>query len=72
MYKTPTQSTSFALVYGVKAVLPLELQIPSFRIAIKEGLMEYENHSLCLAELEALDEKRLQAQQSLNAIKLVC
>ena len=58
-YKTPTQSTPFALVYGVEAVLPLELQIPSLRITIQEGLTEDENHKLCLAELEALDEKRL-------------
>ena len=65
-YKTPTQSTSFALVYGVEAVLPLELQIPSLRIAIQEGLTEDENHKLRLAELEALDEKRLQAQQKLE------
>ena len=61
-YKTPTQSTSFALVYGVEAVLPLELQIPSLRITIQEGLTEDKNHKLRLAELEALDEKRLQAQ----------
>ena len=65
-YKTPTQSTPFALVYGVEAVLPLELQIPSFRIAMQEGLTEDENHKLRLDELEALDEKRLQAQQRLE------
>ncbi|GAA0149118.1 hypothetical protein LIER_08377 [Lithospermum erythrorhizon] len=33
MYRTPTQSTPYALVYGVEAVLPLELQIPSLRNA---------------------------------------
>ena len=33
-YKTPTQLTSFAMVYGVEAVLPLELQIPSLFIAL--------------------------------------
>jgi len=27
-YKTPTQSTPFALVYGVKVMLPIELQNP--------------------------------------------
>jgi len=59
-YKSPTQS--IPLVYGIDAVLPLELQIPSLRIAIQEGLTEDENHKLRLAELEALDEKRLQAQ----------
>ncbi|CAM8890588.1 unnamed protein product [Rhodiola kirilowii] len=65
-YKTPTQATPYALVYGVEAVLPLELQIPSMRIAIQEGLNSDENDKLRLAELEALDEKRLQAQQSLQ------
>jgi len=60
-YKASTQSTPFALMYGVKAVLPLELQILSLRIAIQEGLTENENHKLRLAKLEALDEKRLLA-----------
>ena len=64
-YKTPTQSTHFALVYRVEVVLPLELQIPSLRIAIQEGLTEDENHKFRLAELEALDENILQAQQKL-------
>ncbi|CAM8886700.1 unnamed protein product [Rhodiola kirilowii] len=65
-YKTLTQATPYALVYGVEAVLPLELQIPSMRIAIQEGLSSDKNDKLRLAELEALDEKRLQAQQSLQ------
>jgi len=65
-YKTPTQSTPFTLVYEVEAVLPLELQIPSLRIAIQKGLTEHENHKLRLSELEALDEKRLLAQQKLE------
>jgi len=34
----PTRSVPFALVYGVDAVLPLELQIPSLRIAIQKRL----------------------------------
>ena len=62
-YKTATQSTPYALVYGVESILPLELQIPSLRVAIQEGLTNDENDRLRLAELEALDEKRLQAQQ---------
>ncbi|XP_019160960.1 PREDICTED: uncharacterized protein LOC109157567 [Ipomoea nil] len=67
-YRTPTQSTPYSLVYGVEAVLPLERQIPSLRLAIQEGLTDEENAKLRLAELEALDEKRLQAQQSLEPI----
>ncbi|XP_019167861.1 PREDICTED: uncharacterized protein LOC109163566 [Ipomoea nil] len=65
-YRTPTQSTPYSLVYGVEAVWPLERQIPSLRLAIQEGLTDEENAKLRLAELEALDEKRLQAQQSLE------
>jgi len=42
-------------------VPPLELQIPSFGIAMWEGLTEDENHKFRLDELKALDEKRLQA-----------
>ena len=33
-YKTPMQSTPYALVYGVEAVLPLEIQIALLRVAI--------------------------------------
>ncbi|KAK3011678.1 hypothetical protein RJ639_010858 [Escallonia herrerae] len=65
-YRTPTQATPYSLVYGVEAVLPLEQQIPSLRIAIQEGLTSEDNARLHLEELEALDEKRLEAQQRLE------
>ncbi|KAL0411999.1 UNVERIFIED_CONTAM: hypothetical protein Slati_3789600 [Sesamum latifolium] len=64
--RAPTQSTPYALVYRVETVLPLEQQIPSLRIAIQEGLTEEENAHIWLEELEALDEKRLAAQQRLE------
>ena len=53
-------------MYGVEAVLPLESQIPSLRMAIQEGLTDEENAKLRLQELEALDDKRLEAQQHLE------
>ena len=65
-YKTLTQSTPYTVVYGVEAVLHLEIQIPSLRIATLEGVSVNENHKLCLVELESLDEKRLHAQQKLE------
>ncbi|XP_075107210.1 uncharacterized protein LOC142180168 [Nicotiana tabacum] len=65
-FRTAIQSTPYSLVYGVEAVLPLEQQIPSLWIAIQEGLTFEENAQLRLAELEALDEKRLEAQQKLE------
>ena len=66
IYRTPTQATPYSLVYGVEAILPLEHQIPSLRIAIQEGLYNEDNVRLRLEELEALDEKRLEAQQCLK------
>ena len=65
-YRTPTQATRYSLSFGVEVVLPLECQIPSLRLAIQDGLTEEENDRLCLVELEALDEKRLEAQQNLE------
>ncbi|GKU96286.1 hypothetical protein SLEP1_g9534 [Rubroshorea leprosula] len=44
-HRTPTKATPYSLVYGVEAVLPLECQIPSLRIAIQEGLTDEQNPS---------------------------
>nr|XP_016445899.1 PREDICTED: uncharacterized protein LOC107771088 [Nicotiana tabacum] len=65
-YRTLTQATPYSLIYGVEAVLPLERQISSLRLANQEGLTDEENARLRLEELEALDEKKLEAQQSLE------
>uniref|UniRef100_A0A803MYT4 Uncharacterized protein n=1 Tax=Chenopodium quinoa TaxID=63459 RepID=A0A803MYT4_CHEQI len=43
-----------------------QVQIPSLRIAIQEDVTSDENDKLRLAELEALDEKRLQDQHKLQ------
>ncbi|XP_015167815.1 uncharacterized protein [Solanum tuberosum] len=56
-YRTPTQATPYSLDFGVEALLPLERQIPSLRLAIQEGITEEENARLRLAELETLDER---------------
>ncbi|KAK4593735.1 hypothetical protein RGQ29_017731, partial [Quercus rubra] len=47
-------------------ILLLECQIPSLIIAIQESLSNEENFHLRLEELEALDEKRPEAQQCLE------
>lgn len=64
--RTPTQATPYSLVFGGEEVLPLEVQIPSLRIAIQESLTEEESAIIRLAELETLDERRLQVQQNLE------
>ncbi|KAG9453450.1 hypothetical protein H6P81_006354 [Aristolochia fimbriata] len=65
-FRTPTQSTPYSLVYGSEAVLPLDVQLPPLRIAVREGLTTEECAQLRLAELESLDEQRLEAQQRLE------
>ncbi|KAF3653604.1 hypothetical protein FXO38_15570 [Capsicum annuum] len=65
-YRTPTQATPYSLAFEVEAVFPLKRQIPSLRLTIQEGLTNEENAKLHLAELEAFDEKRLEAQQNLE------
>jgi hypothetical protein len=32
------QATSYSLVYGSKAILPLEVQLPSLRVAVHEEI----------------------------------
>ena len=40
--RTATKATLFSLEYGCEAVLPLEIQIPSLRIAIASSMTEEE------------------------------
>ena len=56
----------FSLVYGCEAVIPLEIQMPSLRVALMTKITLEDNDRLRLQELEALDEKRLQAQQHIK------
>ncbi|XP_015164219.1 uncharacterized protein [Solanum tuberosum] len=63
-YRTPTLATPYSLAFGVEAILQPMRQIPSLRLAIQEALTEEKNARLPLVELEALDEKRLEAQQN--------
>ena len=64
--RTPTGNTPFSLVYGCEAVIPLEIQMPSLRVALTTKITSEDNDRLRLQELEVLDEKRLQAQQHIE------
>ena len=63
---TPTQSTPYSLVFGSEAVLPLEVEIPSLRVAIHDELTEDEQVRLRYEERNTLEGERLQALQSLE------
>ena len=56
--RAPIGNTPFFLVYGCEAVIPLEIQMPSLRVALMTKITSEDNDRLLLKELEALDEKR--------------
>ena len=62
----PTHSTPFPLVYGCEAVVPLEVQIPSLRVSLQNEMTQESNVKLRLQELDNLDERRLEALQSVE------
>jgi len=64
--RTSTDNTPFSLVYGCEAVIPLEIQMPSLRVTLMTKMTIEDNDRLRLQELEALDEKGLQAQQHIE------
>ncbi|KAH9327956.1 hypothetical protein KI387_000064, partial [Taxus chinensis] len=59
--RTPTGATPFSLIYGSEVVLPLEVQIPSLRVSLREFVSDEDYHQNCLAQLEFLDEWHLNA-----------
>ncbi|XP_020676518.2 uncharacterized protein LOC110095352 [Dendrobium catenatum] len=65
-YHTLTQCTPYALAFGVEAVLPLEVELPSLRVVISHNLSHEDNARLRLEELDGLEELRLQAYQNLK------
>ncbi|XP_077247224.1 uncharacterized protein LOC143886940 [Tasmannia lanceolata] len=56
-----TGATPYSLTYGMEAVLPIELKIPSLRILMESNLSESEWASIRHQELCLMDEKRLKA-----------
>jgi len=64
--RAPIGNTLFSLVYGCEAVISLEIQMSSLRVALATKMNKEDNDQLRLQELEALDEKWLQAQQHIE------
>ena len=56
-----TGATPYSLVYGIEAVLPIEVQIPSLRIMKDAGLSKDDWIHTRLDQLNLIDEKRLTA-----------
>ncbi|XP_039012179.1 uncharacterized protein LOC120141335, partial [Hibiscus syriacus] len=59
--RTSTGATPFSLVYGMEAVLPIEVEIPSLRILSEVKLDEAEWVQARYDQLNLIEEKRLKA-----------
>lgn len=68
-YKVTTSTTPFALMYGIEAILFIELEIPSLRIANQERLDWSRSVKDKMEQLEALHEFRKMAIQNIEAIQ---
>ena len=68
-YKLTTNATPFQLVYEQEATLPIELEVPSLRIAIEYMLGDIGSLQFRLFQLEKLDETCAQALLTTKAIQ---
>src|ERR1051325_8566122 len=59
--RTSTGATPFYLVYGMEAVLPVEVEIPSMRVLMEDKLSEAEWCQSRYDQLNLIEEKRLTA-----------
>jgi hypothetical protein len=68
-YKVSTYTTPFSLVFGVEAILLMEFEVPSLRIAIDEQLDDSQSLKERLERLESLNEARRLASQHVEIIQ---
>ena len=59
MYKTNIRTTPFWLAFGLDIAMPIDFQIPSLRIEVRERLSEKESESIWLETLCELEEHRI-------------
>ena len=65
--KIATSATPYSLVYSDEAIIPLEIEILYLRIALKDIMKEPQHWEVKMNQLEALDEKRINALEHLKA-----
>ncbi|KAK8669932.1 hypothetical protein V6N13_104699 [Hibiscus sabdariffa] len=59
--RTPTGATPYSLVYGMEAVLPIEIEIPSLRILKEAELDNVEWMQVRMDQLNLIEERRMKA-----------
>ena len=64
---TSTRATPYSLVYGMEAVLPVEIEIGVLRVALEHQISETEWAQSRYDQLSLLDERRLKATDHVQA-----
>ena len=65
-FKTSIQATPFWMAFGLDAVMPIELQVPSLRVQVKERLPESQSEQYRLEQLLELGEHRVASMAQLE------
>ena len=73
-FRTSTGATPYSLVYGMEAVLPVETEMESLRLALEQQISEAKWVQSQLYQLSLLDERRLRAADHIQAYqrKMAC
>ena len=66
-FRSSTRSTPYSLVYGMEAVLPVEIEMGSLRVALEHQISETEWVQSRYDQLNLLDERRLRAANHVQA-----
>ena len=66
-FRTSTGSTPYSLVYGMEAVLPVEIEMGSLRVTLEQHISETEWGQSRFDQLSLLDERRLRATDHVQA-----
>ena len=66
-FRTSTRATLYSLVYGMEAVLPVEIEMGSLRVALEQQIFKTEWAQSHYDQLSLLDERRLRAADHVQA-----
>ena len=66
-FRTSTRATPYSLVYGMEAVLPVEIEMRSLRVTLEQQIFETEWVQYFFYQLSLLDERRLRAADHVQA-----
>ena len=66
-FRTSTGVTPYSLVYGMKGVFPIEIEVGSLRVALEQQISKAEWAQSRFDQLSLLDERRLRAADHIQA-----